>query len=521
MIDLDDIQSLIVRPSRAQSLQIHFVRFMSRAGMRLFLREAASVVTTATVAARQASDSPAPATVTVGVSAAGLELAGLEPRARAALPEAFLSGMQSRALQLGDIGDSDPTRWHPPFEVGPRPNPNVPVHAVVLVHRSPDSDFPDAVKTMLQAGERVDETAPGNSVSWDGQTLGGYERFGFRDTVTDPVIEGSGKPMTPGNGIWDAEAQRWRPVKAGEAVMGYVDESGSIAGHADAAHVERNGSYLVMRKLEQDVKGFWGQCTALANELGIPEPEPEPFTPIVDTVPAVTAPVASEDPDWDLATHARTTAAGVIAARMVGRTWDGKVLGQPGADANDFLYRDPKSSLGIDVSPSAHIRRANPRDGIAKAEDLVRRHQLFRRGIPYFDEATFAGSARVERPARGLLFLAFCADISRQFEFVQSRWLQDGSRFGLGRERDPLTGTRHAQPQAPWDAAEPAADYPVLDGLNPPAVVEPDPQGSIDHDGQRCRRDLRTFVATRGGEYFLVPGKAALLLLGDPKRAAG
>jgi hypothetical protein len=135
----------------------------------------------------------------------------------------------------------------------------------------------------------------------------------------------------------------------------------------------------------------------------------------------------------------------------------------------------------VDVPPSAHIRRANPRDDLEFADRIVPRHVLFRRGYPYEDESG----------ERGLLFMACCADIQRQFEFVQANWMQDGNHFGLGRERDPLVGHR------PGD--------------------DPDEcEVSIGHDGRRVRRRLPSFVTTRGGEYFLLPAPSALQVLGAP-----
>ena len=143
---------------------------------------------------------------------------------------------------------------------------------------------------------------------------------------------------------------------------------------------------------------------------------------------------------------------------------------------NDFLYT-AEGGVGRDVPPSAHIRRANPRDDPIVGENLVRRHLMFRRGYPYDDG-----------DSKGLLFLACCADLARQFEFVQARWLQDGASFDLGAERDPLIGARTADRR-------------------------PEHMVSIGHRGARVRRALPSFVRTRGGEYVLLPSRAALTLL--------
>ena len=256
--------------------------------------------------------------------------------------------------------------------------------------------------------------------------------------------------MDPGDGIWDPALGAWRPVALGEAVLGHVDESGAVAGAPVAAPLEHNASYLVVRRLEQDVDGFWRSCAAWADELG------EPWRP--------------ED----------------VAAQLVGRHRDGTPLGRPpggpgAGPAGDVLYRDPRFGP-VAIPPSAHIRRANPRDALAFAPQVVGRHVLFRRGLPYAEPATDA------RPhgRQGLVFVAGCADLQRQFEFVQARWLQDGDRFGLGAETDPLTGQR-------GDAA---------------------PVSIAGTGGERCRRALPTFVTTRGGAYLLLPAPSVLRRLG-------
>ncbi len=41
-----------------------------------------------------------------------------------------------------------------------------------------------------------------------------------------------------------------------------------------------------------------------------------------------------------------------------------------------------------------------------------------------------------------MLFYAFNASFARQFEFIQSQWLNDGNALGLGIDRDPVAGSR-------------------------------------------------------------------------------
>ncbi|OWY60707.1 hypothetical protein B7486_67735, partial [cyanobacterium TDX16] len=109
----------------------------------------------------------------------------------------------------------------------------------------------------------------------------------------------------------------------------------------------------------------------------------------------------------------------------------------------------------------------------------------------------------------GLLFLAVCADLRRQFEFMQAEWLQDGNRFGLGEERDPLLGNRDHVDRGRRDHDSRTVDEEQATAAGDAGRV------SVGIDGRRHRRTLGSFVTMRGGEYFLLPSRSALELLGD------
>ena len=105
---------------------------------------------------------------------------------------------------------------------------------------------------------------------------------------------------------------------------------------------------------------------------------------------------------------------------------------------------------------------------------------MLRRGMPYgrsFDDA----------PAeeRGLVFMAFVADIERQFEFVQAQWCNDGDAFGLGTDGDGILGGDGGQKM-------------TVQG-DPPWFVSP----------------LGRFVTTRAGAYLYKPGLRALRTLAE------
>ncbi|WP_426574933.1 hypothetical protein [Aquihabitans sp. McL0605] len=259
--------------------------------------------------------------VNVAITGDGIRLLDTDARSRAAMPAAFMDGMRAAVARLGDRGPSAPAHWEAPF----RPD-DPDVHVAVLTLRWDPEPPLDAAWTELRdrfADERLPE-------SWTGVARPeNREAFGFRDMISDPVIEGSGRRVTPGNGVWEAWSKRWRAVRAGEAVLGHLDESGAVGGHPDAALLERDGSYLVLRKLGQDKALFVAECQRIADASGH------------GAVPAMT---------WQ-----------EVAEQIVGRRFDGQALGQEGSGEpeNDFCYRDG-SVNGKATPASSHIRRANP-----------------------------------------------------------------------------------------------------------------------------------------------------------------
>ncbi len=170
--------------------------------------------------------------------------------------------------------------------------------------------------------------------------------------------------------------------------------------------------------------------------------------------------------------------ANTLAARLIGRKRNGVVREDSSLeDANDFIYGDDPEGLHCPLG--AHIRRSNPRDALGFRSTLSARRRIIRRGMPYgpwWSEAP-------DRTERGLLFLACNVRITEQFEFIQKQWLNDASPFGLGNAPDPASGL--------WPPGSPRPL--VVTGRSP-----------------EVRADLRSFVTTKGGEYFFVPSVPGL-----------
>ena len=143
---------------------------------------------------------------------------------------------------------------------------------------------------------------------------------------------------------------------------------------------------------------------------------------------------------------------------------------------NDFLF-GTENPQGLRCPLGAHIRRANPREsfhpGSREQIEITNRHRIIRVGRSYVPEPG-------QRP--GLFFMCLNGDIERQFEFVQQTWVGGSSFHGLSDERDPLIGGRSE------------------------AKVYTIPKS----DGPMRLKDLPSFVRTRGGGYFFLPGRRTI-----------
>jgi len=276
---------------------------------------------------------------------------------------------------------------------------------------------------------------------------GGSEHVGFADGFAQPAIEGSGVDPLPGQGA-PLKDGGWRPIRAGEFILGYRDEENAIPQAPAPDQLAANGTYLVYRKLHQDVAAFRRTLAEAARLY----------------------PGGEEQ----------------LAAKLVGRWRDGTpldlspdrpdpaIVADP-ARNNAFSFLDDQD--GLRCPAGSHIRRANPRHGLPFEGKLVNRHRLIRRGIPYGDP--LPAGAEDDGADRGVVFMCLQASISRQFEFVQAQWFNDGNGLHLGDDEDPLMG-RH-------DGASPRKM--TVPG-RPPYFVGP----------------LSRVVTVRGGEYFFTPG---------------
>jgi len=441
------------------------------------------------------SKSPLPeSALQLAFTASGLTALGVSQSTVMAFSEEFttgISGSENLSRRLGDIGSNHPRHWR-----WGSTTTNTP-HVLLMIYTLPGrlSDYlQNTLTSDFGSAFAVQHTL--HSLS-----SGPEEPFGFVDGISQPVIDWH-KSMPPDRHAHDKYSNLLAP---GEVLLGYPNEYGLYTErpllHPSQApealtlptaieqpllrDLGRNGSYLVLRQLIQDVPAFW------------------------------------QFVDEQSGSDARRRDS--LAAAMVGRQRDGTPLAglatrpiteSEAGDLFDFDH-DP---LGRLCPLGAHIRRANPRTGDYPPEvdsavkrllrtlgfnrehptdDLLsasRFHRLLRRGRAYGsmltpEQALSRTPSNKLEEERGLYFVCLAANISRQFEFVQNAWIANSKFAGLPTESDPLLGNR-----------APLASGAATDSFTQPRQGEP----------AYCVRSLPQFVTVCGGAYFFMPGIRAL-----------
>src|SRR3954447_8242303 len=235
-LELDDIQSgaLHERPSPYAGTYL-LLRIDDRAAGRELVRRLQHIVESG----RPSSDPTQDAWITVAFTYHGLKALGVPQSSLDSFAPEFREGMAARAALLGDVGDSSPEHWEKPLGTSD-------VH-VALAALSPDRERLDAV---VEKARRAHAELAGVEVIWRQdcyQLESGRTSFGFKDGIGPPAIEGSGRP---------ASNPKERPLKAGEIILGYRDETGELPPMPAPEVLGRNGTYVVFRKLHTRVAAY-------------------------------------------------------------------------------------------------------------------------------------------------------------------------------------------------------------------------------------------------------------------------
>jgi Dyp-type peroxidase family len=460
ILETEDMQGILAR-GYSGLRQAHYV-------MLRIQDPAAACSWPQSVPVTPASERRSTAVVNLGFTAAGLSALGIDAEVLGQFAPEFVVGMTdpTRSRLLGDVGPNTPTGW----QWG---SPSTPaIHMLAMLFGADDGSLSSAQAAFTSglAAGGIEEV-----IELETSDNGDHEPFGFHDSISQPVIEGLSKSGPASN-----------TVRAGEFVLGYPNEYtlytdrpilAATAPNAEllprdpagsgGADLGRNGTYLVIRQLRQDVFGFWRYLDSVTRN---PDGTPNPAAQI----------------------H--------LGARMVGRWPSGAPLvltpehDDPSlADVADFGYHALDAD-GLRCPIGAHVRRSNPRDsldpdpGSQGSIDVGKRHRLLRRGRefgPPVSPEQLAGRID-DGVARGLQFVCLCANISRQFEFIQHTWIGNPKFSGMYEDPDPLVAGRR-----PGANSFTVPGRPVRTRLT----------------------DLPQFVTVEGGAYFFLPGLRAIRYL--------
>ena len=411
---LADVQVGIVRAhgplSHGALLLLAFADAHAAAG---FLRWLEDHVTTAQGAGPA---TPAAPHCSVSFTPLGLRACGLDEDTLELFPEDFRQGMAARAGLLGDVRLNHPYRWRLPRPgVDAAPSAGTPepaghvrvaldaVHAVLqlrcLAPAATPIDVPldDPRHPLYACIAQLEADQPGvRRLSSQalvrrlqpGSAEISQEHFGYADGFGQPEIEPSGT----GN-----DENR---VQLGEVLIGHDNAADFAPDLGDPLLGERerqrllwltHGSFLVVRKMRQFV---WRLETAVRE----------------------TAQVVADAFGGTAEDHLET-----VYAKLMGRDRSGQAL-IPNGLGNDFDYSGDATGQGCPLH--AHMRLAHPR---LPGGSMARPPRLIRRGMSY-------GPAHLpgiddDDVERGVVFMAYNASLSEQFEVVQ-RWLTGGNATG-------------------------------------------------------------------------------------------
>ncbi len=430
----------------------------------------------------------------IAFTASGLMAMGLPRAVMAGFSPQFVEGMREPGRQRR-LGDDNPSMvinggplWsgNAPLPTGADASQAVPstkltVHVLLLLYEADDAALQtlaaDARQTVSDSGVTIVHEIR-LSLHADPRIADNpREHFGFADGLSQPVPFGA--PIVSKAGV-PYPIDPLHGIAAGDLLLGHVNAHGEpapgpLVPDANIANgpervlpndgvphgmrdLGRNGSYLVVRELRQDVAAFWRSLDDAAAAIARP----------------------GIDADW-------------LATRIIGRDRDGKPLVPPeavpvadqGDPSNDFRFV-PHDMHGLTCPMGSHMRRANPRDGLAPTANdasallhAANNHRLMRRGRKY--GAPIADPRVDDGENRGLLFMCLNTDLPRQFEFVQQTWMLNPGFAVLDGETDPLMG--------------------------PPGTM------TIPFSPLRLRPQVQTYVRLAGGDYFFVPSLPALRYL--------
>jgi Dyp-type peroxidase family len=368
--------------------------------------------------------------------------------------ESFVAGAESLSTTMGDPSDGSPGDART-WVTGS--GANIP-DAVVLIAADSRDALEREVDALTLRLAQFASAPPHIEIGEVRKSLPGHEHFGFKDGISQPGIRGKNPdgsyftaryldPTDPNASYFAAPGQPL--VWPGEFLLNQPKQKGANTDPlqskmtVDGPAWATNGSYLVFRRLRQNVNGFNAMAAAIHKAL-------------------------ASDPAF-----ARISL-DLVGAMLVGRfrsgcpvirsSTDNAKLAQNTYASNHFFFFSDTPTFSIPPNPivapdafppakadligqrcpfGAHIRKVNPRDESTDVGDGSNnlQHRILRRGIPYGPE--FDPESPDDKD-RGLLFLCYQASIVNQFQFLMQDWVNGSDApkpaSGLDPLISPITG---------------------------------------------------------------------------------
>lgn len=421
--------------------------------------------------------------------------------------EAFKCGLAARSALLGDPIDSNdkgnPANW---VVGGPKKEADLLLILAADDEQSLVSLAAELSDGAASAGLTVLQTDIGHKLRGD------TEHFGFKDGVSqpgprgryapDPDNPGRTLPITyravdpndlPEAGMYGRPGQYL--VWPGEFIFGYagqgVDPMLPSAVRLPGPKWSRNGSYVVYRRLRQDVHGFREflrtEAARISQKPGFADLTEDRLGALLVGRWPSGAPVARTPAEDDTDLGANRNANDYFEFSHQPR----RLSLQEGEKGDQFPQAGP-DPIGMVCPLGAHIRKVNTRQ--AANDEGGRRasfnRRLLRRGLPYGEPLNTAADGD-DGVDRGLLFVSYQTSITRQFEFLNSQWMGDPTNPRSPSGHDMLVG-QNGQP------GQGRARQCLLLGTSG-ATAEV--------------KTSQDFVIPTGGGYFFSPSLSALELL--------
>lgn len=485
---------------------------------------------------------------------------------------AFKDGLASHSSDLGDPSSGPHSAQH--WVVG---GASSEADVIMIIEADERADMLDELARIeesftsltdgsgnhIDAGIRVMFVDEGANLP---QPLAGHEHFGFLDGVSQPGLRGRlsndptdvltlrqnpnkrdqpanpANPPSPSNKIQTAQGKPGQDLLyPGEFIFGYPKQNKDEAPDADGPNPHpgpdslnnpfgtgrvgptwaKDGSYLVYRRLRQDVGAFhkFLHDTAVAKQ--VPEPVNSSAarrlgSSLVGRWPSG-APVAREPQRENPALANDDCRNNYFEFQgdsdpIVPGPNDSLACKDPGTNPNFPLAK--KDDEGSRCPFSAHIRKAYPRDDETLKqppdpepnESDTQTHRLLRRGLPYGPVSASTPETPVDDDVdRGLQFLAYQTSIENQFEFVTKVWVNNPNF------KEPFYSSPNGQPKNQGGGHDPiiGQNNTVADRSRTFTIAKPDPADPNKTVTVQVTTDKEWVFPIAGG-YFFAPSIYAL-----------